>query len=69
MDYRSLYHHYECATYLYKTSCISEIEKELNSVRDFLDEVPEANEKEDVYTSLIEELDALQKECNSLHKL
>ena len=41
----------------------------MNSVRDFLDEVPEANEKEDVYTSLIEELDALQKECNSLHKL
>ena len=28
MDYRSLYHHYECATYLYKTSCISEIEKD-----------------------------------------
>ena len=25
-DYRSLYHHFECATYLYRTSCISEIE-------------------------------------------
>jgi cardiolipin synthase len=26
LDYRSLYHHFECATYLYKTDCISEIE-------------------------------------------
>lgn len=26
MDYRSLYHHFECATYLYKTKCISAIE-------------------------------------------
>lgn len=53
----------------YFAGIISEIEKELNSVRDFLNEVPEANEKADVYTSLIEELDALQKECKSLHKL
>lgn len=28
LDYRSLYHHFECATYLYKTDCISEIEKD-----------------------------------------
>ena len=27
-DYRSLYHHFECATYMYKTSCISDIEKD-----------------------------------------
>lgn len=26
MDYRSLYHHFECATFLYKTFCISDIE-------------------------------------------
>ncbi len=26
LDYRSLYHHFECATYLYKVSCIPEIE-------------------------------------------
>ena len=26
LDYRSLYHHFECATYMYKTDCISEIE-------------------------------------------
>ena len=28
LDYRSLYHHFECATYLYKTDCIPEIEKD-----------------------------------------
>lgn len=28
LDYRSLYHHFECATYLYQTDCISEIEKD-----------------------------------------
>ena len=27
-DYRSLYHHFECATYLYRTACISEIEED-----------------------------------------
>lgn len=26
LDYRSLYHHFECATYLYHTDCIQEIE-------------------------------------------
>ena len=26
LDYRSLYHHFECATYLYQTPCIPEIE-------------------------------------------
>lgn len=30
LDYRSLYHHFECATYLYKTSCISDIENDFN---------------------------------------
>ena len=28
MDYRSLYHHFECAAYLRETSCISEIEQD-----------------------------------------
>lgn len=27
-DYRSLYHHYECATYMYKTACIGAIEED-----------------------------------------
>ena len=26
LDYRSLYHHFECATYLYGTACIPAIE-------------------------------------------
>lgn len=26
LDYRSLYHHFECATYLYKTDCVPKIE-------------------------------------------
>ncbi len=28
LDYRSLYHHFECATYLYQTSCIRDIEED-----------------------------------------
>ena len=28
LDYRSLYHHFECATYLYKVNCIPEIEED-----------------------------------------
>lgn len=28
LDYRSLYHHFECATYMYKAPCIPEIEKD-----------------------------------------
>ena len=31
MDYRSLYHHFECATYLYKTSCIPDIEEDFQN--------------------------------------
>ena len=28
LDYRSLYHHFECACYMYRTSCIPDIEKD-----------------------------------------
>ena len=28
LDYRSLYHHFECATYLYKAACIPDIERD-----------------------------------------
>lgn len=31
LDYRSLYHHFECATYLYRTDCIQEIEADFQS--------------------------------------
>ena len=28
LDYRSLYHHFECAAYMYKTACIPDIERD-----------------------------------------
>jgi len=31
LDYRSLYHHFECATYLYETSCIKDIEEDFET--------------------------------------
>lgn len=31
LDYRSLYHHFECAAYLYRTSCISDIEADFQN--------------------------------------
>lgn len=31
LDYRSLYHHFECATYLYKVKCISDIEEDFQN--------------------------------------
>ena len=32
-DYRSLYHHFECATYMYKTYCIQDIENDFQKTR------------------------------------
>lgn len=31
LDYRSLYHHFECATYLYGSDCIADIEEDFQS--------------------------------------
>ena len=31
LDYRSLYHHFECAAYLYKTDCIRRIEEDFDA--------------------------------------
>ncbi len=31
LDYRSLYHHFECAAYMYKTSCITDIESDFQA--------------------------------------
>lgn len=31
LDYRSLYHHFECATYLYQTDCILKIEEDFQN--------------------------------------
>ena len=32
LDYRSLYHHFECATYMYATDCIPDIEADFREV-------------------------------------
>ena len=31
LDYRSLYHHFECATYMYRTACIPDIERDFQN--------------------------------------
>ena len=31
LDYRSLYHHFECASYLFKTDCIANIEADFQN--------------------------------------
>ena len=31
LDYRSLYHHFECATYLYRADCIPTIEEDFQA--------------------------------------
>jgi len=33
LDYRSLYHHFECATYLYRTGCVSAIREDFAQTR------------------------------------
>lgn len=39
LDYRSLYHHFECATYMYKTSCIKDIEEDYSRTLEKCSEV------------------------------
>ena len=34
LDYRSLYHHFECATYLYRTSSVLAIEEDFQATKD-----------------------------------
>ena len=34
LDYRSLYHHFECATYLYRAACIGDIEQDFLRTQD-----------------------------------
>ncbi len=31
LDYRSLYHHFECGTYMYETACIDEVEQDIQA--------------------------------------
>lgn len=47
LDYRSLYHHFECATYMYKTRCIGTIEKDFQNMLHYCERVtPERLKKE-----------------------
>lgn len=50
LDYRSLYHHFECATYMYKTNCIPAIEADFQqTLRDCRQVTPETIKKEKLY--------------------
>lgn len=50
LDYRSLYHHFECAAYMYKTSCISEIEADFSATLEKCREVTlETIKKEKIF--------------------
>ena len=47
LDYRSLYHHFECAAYMYQTSCIPDIERDFRETLSKCREVtPESIKKE-----------------------
>ncbi len=53
-DYRSLYHHYECATYMYRTRCINDIESDFQSTQEKCREVtPDTIKHEKVYYKLV----------------
>ncbi len=47
LDYRSLYHHFECATYLYKTSCISNIKQDYMTTLAYCSKVTDESIKKD----------------------
>lgn len=50
LDYRSLYHHFECAAYMYRTSCIPDIERDFDETLKLCREVtPETVKKERLY--------------------
>lgn len=50
LDYRSLYHHFECAAYMYRTSCISEIEADFSATLEKCREVTlETIKKEKIF--------------------
>lgn len=54
LDYRSLYHHFECGTYLYKTDCIPDIERDFQATMVMCREVtPETIRDETLYYKLM----------------
>ncbi len=54
LDYRSLYHHFECAAYLYKVPCISEIEADFQDTLSQCRKItPNDVKKEKVYYKIL----------------
>ena len=54
LDYRSLYHHFECATYLYKTECVPQIEDDFQqTLKKCRAVTPETIKAEKVSTKII----------------
>lgn len=54
LDYRSLYHHYECAAYMYQTECIADIERDFEETLEKCTRITkETIKKEKLGTKLI----------------
>ena len=54
LDYRSLYHHFECAAFLYKASCIKDIEEDFQATLHKCREVtPETIKHEKLYYKVL----------------
>ena len=54
LDYRSLYHHFECATYMVDTSCISNIHDDFEATLKDCEEVtPQTIKKEKISTKIV----------------
>ncbi len=57
LDYRSLYHHYECGAFLYKNDCIADIERDFQETLTKCRQVtPESIKKEKLYYKVMGEL-------------
>ena len=54
LDYRSLYHHFECATYLYQTDCIPQIEEDFQQTLEKCRRVtPDTIRREKIFIKII----------------
>lgn len=54
LDYRSLYHHFECATYMYKTGCVEDIERDYQATLERCREVTlETIRREKIYYKIL----------------
>lgn len=54
LDYRSLYHHFECATYLYRTPCIADIHADFLATQEKCRQVtPESIRHEKAYYKIV----------------